>query len=161
MTDDDRFEELWADYLEGELDEAGRGELQRLLAAEPRMQRAVDAYEIHRLLGMLAGEAQLPADPAQHKADAGPSAADAFVADTMAQLRADDDAFAGDVMSRIGGLRPSVTEHAVGSQRGFALWIRAAAAAAIRSQSTTSSAIGFSSNTWYPAASAARVGSTW
>jgi hypothetical protein len=122
MTDDNRFEELWADYLEGDLDEAGRGELQRLLAAEPRMQRAVDAYEIHRLLGMLAGEAEL-------QADAGPSAADAFVADTMAKLPADDDAFAGDVMSRIGGVRPSGSRHESQSQR--ARWMQVAAAAVI------------------------------
>ena len=131
MTDDDRFEELWADYLEGELDEAGRGELQRLLAAEPRMQRAVDAYEIHRLLGMLAGEAELYADSAQPQADAGPSAADAFVADTMAKLPADDDAFAGDVMSRISGVRPSDHGPSTGSQSGFARWWQAAAAAVI------------------------------
>jgi hypothetical protein len=129
MTDDDRFEELWADYLEGDLDQAGRDELHRLLAAEPRMQRAVDAYEIHRLLGMLAAEAELPAGPGHHKSDAGPSAADAFVADTMAQLPADDDAFAGDVMSRIGGLRPSGSRHEAQSQR--ARWMKAAAAAAI------------------------------
>ena len=143
MTDDDRFEELWADYLEGELDEAGRGELQRLLAAEPRMQRAVDVYEIHRLLGMLAGEAELHADPAQlhvnpaqqkadsaqQKADAGPSAADAFVADTMAKLPADDDAFSGDVMSRIGGVRLSGSRHESQSQR--ARWMQAVAAAVI------------------------------
>ena len=136
MTDDDRFEELWADYLEGELDEAGRGELQRLLAAEPRMQRAVDVYEIHRLLGMLAGEAQLhvnpaqqKADSAQQKADAGPSAADAFVADTMAKLPADDDAFSGDVMSRIGGVRLSGSRHESQSQR--ARWMQAVAAAVI------------------------------
>jgi hypothetical protein len=122
MTDDDRFEELWADYLEGDLDEAGRGELQRLLAAETRMQRAVDAYEIHRLLGMLAGEAQL-------QADAEPAAADAFVADTMAKLPADDDAFAGDVMSRIGGVRPSGSRHEAQSQRAH--WMQAAAAAVI------------------------------
>ena len=127
MTDDDRFEELWADYLEGDLDEAGRGELQRLLAAEPRMQRAVDAYEIHRLLGMLAAEAELPAGPAQ--LHAGPSATDAFVADTMAKLPADDDAFAGDVMSWIGDVRPSSSRHEAQSQR--ARWMRAAAAAAI------------------------------
>jgi hypothetical protein len=131
MTDDGRFEELWADYLEGDLAEAGRGELQKLLADEPRMQRAVDAYEIHRLLGMLAAEAELPAGPAQQNVDTGPSVAEAFVAETMAQLRADDDAFAGDVMSRIGGLRPSVTEHVVASQRGFTRGMRAAAAAAI------------------------------
>jgi hypothetical protein len=131
MTDDDRFEELWADYLEGDLDEAGRGELQRLLAAEPRMQRAVDAYEIHRLLGMLAAEAELPTGPAQQKAGAGPSAADAFVAETMALLRADDDAFAGDVMGRIDGVRPADHEPSTGSQSGFARWIRAAAAVAI------------------------------
>jgi hypothetical protein len=129
MTDDDRFEELWADYLEGDLDEAGRGELQRLLATEPRMQRAVDAYEIHRLLGMLADEAELYADPAQQEADAGPAAADAFVADTMAKLPADDDAFAGDVMSRIGGVRPSGSRHETQSQR--ARWMQAAAAAVI------------------------------
>ena len=129
MTDDDRFEELWADYLEGELDEAGRGELQRLLAAEPRMQRAVDAYEIHRLLGMLAGDAELHADPAQQKGGAGPSAADAFVADTMAKLPADDDAFAGDVMSRIGGVRSSGSRHEAQWQR--ARWMQAAAAAVI------------------------------
>jgi hypothetical protein len=130
MTDDNRFEELWADYLEGDLDEAGRGELQRLLAAEPRMQRALDAYEIHRLLGMLATEARSQAAPGQ-------SAADAFVADTMARLPADDDAFADDVMSRIGGLQPlgsaaaAESRGVTKSRSSLPRWAPAAAAAVI------------------------------
>ena len=130
MTDDDRFEELWAEYLEGDLDEAGRGELQRLLAAEPRMQRALDVYEIHRLLGMLATDARSQAAPGQ-------SAADAFVADTMARLPADDDAFADGVMSRIGGMRPlgvpptAESRGATQSRGRWPRWAPAAAAAVI------------------------------
>jgi hypothetical protein len=131
MIDDDRFEKLWSDYLEGDLDEAGRGELQRLLAAEPRMQRAVDAYQIHRLLGMLATEAALQAGAPRVQADAGRSAADAFVADTMARLPADDESFAGDVMSRIGGMSPLAVQAAPESCGRWPRWAQAATAAVI------------------------------
>ena len=131
MTDDERFEELWADYLEGDLDEASRSELQRLLAAEPRMQRAVDAYQIHRLLGMLAAETELRTDSSRPQSEAGQPAADAFVADTMARLQADDESFAGDVMRQIGGRRPLCPSVPAESLVAWTGWPRAVALAVI------------------------------
>lgn len=57
MIDDARFLELWTDYLEGELDEAGLAELRGLLAEdERRLTLAADTYQTHRLLGLLAAE---------------------------------------------------------------------------------------------------------
>ena len=51
---DDRFEELWTSYLEGELDAAGFDELQQLLAGDPELlRRAADLYGEHRLLGLV------------------------------------------------------------------------------------------------------------
>lgn len=47
------FEDLWADYLEGELDESGIAELNALLTGNDELLRlAADLYEEHRLLGL-------------------------------------------------------------------------------------------------------------
>jgi Concanavalin A-like lectin/glucanases superfamily len=49
-----QFEDLWADFLEGELDDRGFADLERLLASDPALlSRATDLYEEHRLLGLL------------------------------------------------------------------------------------------------------------
>ena len=52
MNPDERFADLWTDYLEGELDESGIAELQELLADGSRLESAVGDYEVHRLLGL-------------------------------------------------------------------------------------------------------------
>jgi anti-sigma factor RsiW len=39
MTRDERFDELWTDFLEGELDAAGFDELEQLLASDPALAR--------------------------------------------------------------------------------------------------------------------------
>lgn len=87
MTAAERFALLWNDFLEGDLDDAGRAELDALLADPGLVREAVDSYRIHRLLGLLAAES---------------SARDAFVADTMARLPAGADRFTRDVMRRVG-----------------------------------------------------------
>jgi len=46
MNSDERFIELWNDYLEGELDESGIAELQALVAGDERLLRmATDIYQ--------------------------------------------------------------------------------------------------------------------
>jgi len=53
MTRDERFEDLWTAFLEGELDAAGFEELQQLLVSDPELlRRAADLYGEHRLLGL-------------------------------------------------------------------------------------------------------------
>jgi hypothetical protein len=50
----DRFDQLWQDYLEGDLDEAGLRELDSMLEANPEWRsRAADEYELHRHLGLV------------------------------------------------------------------------------------------------------------
>jgi len=89
---EDRFEALWTDFLEGELNAAGMAELDALLAADKRLvARAADLYQTHRRLGLLAAE--------QRNAD-GVSAAE-FVADVMDGLPADGEAITRRVMDRL------------------------------------------------------------
>jgi len=53
MNRDERFEELWTAFLEGELDAAGFDELDQLLASDAELlRRAADLYAEHRLLGL-------------------------------------------------------------------------------------------------------------
>ena len=50
MNAQNRFAELWTDYLEGELDETGIAELRELLAADQSLLKlAADMYQTHRL----------------------------------------------------------------------------------------------------------------
>ena len=59
MNNDDRFEQLWNDYLEGELDENRIAELQRLLASDDSFLRAAaDGFRVHRLLGLKAEDSE-------------------------------------------------------------------------------------------------------
>lgn len=89
MNAQERFAELWTDYLEGELDESGITELQELLAGDEDLLRlAADLFHTHRLLGLVAAE-----EPARHEA---------FVRDTLARLPKDSDRFTGDVMQQLG-----------------------------------------------------------
>lgn len=87
MTPAERFAELWSDFLEGDLDDASRTELDAMLADPGLLREAVDSYRIHRLLGLLATDR--PAD-------------DGFIAETMARLPAGADGFTRTVMDRVG-----------------------------------------------------------
>lgn len=85
MSEQDRFDELWNDYLEGELDEAGMTELKRFLASDDaRVAEAVDSFQTHRLLGL-----EVQDSVERHEA---------FVRQTMAALPAQDEAFVNQVM---------------------------------------------------------------
>lgn len=88
MNDDERFIELWNDYLEGELDEAGIAELRALVEADDRLlQSAADSYQTHRLLGLVAQEGVWQQDD--------------FVQETLARLPADADHFVDGVMRHL------------------------------------------------------------
>jgi len=85
MTAQQRFAELWTDYLEGDLDEAGVAELEALLASdEPLRARAADLFQTHRLLGFALQDS--------------PAAQEAFVESTLARLPLSEDAFVTSVM---------------------------------------------------------------
>ena len=88
MSTEDRFAELWTDYLEGELDDNGMEELRELMAADESMAvRAADQLQTHRLLGLIVAEA-LPQR-------------DAFIRETLAQLPESQDEFVSHVMSQV------------------------------------------------------------
>lgn len=83
---EERFHDLWSDYLEGELDESGVAELHRLMAEDAGLLKlATDTYQTHRLLGVLAGEA----------------CPESFVQDTLRRLREADGDFADHVMAQL------------------------------------------------------------
>lgn len=85
--DQPRFEELWNDYLEGELSKQELQELQSLLARNPRLvSDATDTYQLHRLLGVLANE----------------DSSGAFVRETMKRLPSSQKQFVESVMSQVG-----------------------------------------------------------
>ena len=52
MNDRQRFDELWNDFLEGELSPERMKELQELLHDPQWIAQATDQYQLHRLLGM-------------------------------------------------------------------------------------------------------------
>ncbi|QDS93801.1 FecR protein [Roseimaritima multifibrata] len=88
MINEDRFADLWTDYLEGELDENGLEELHQLLSSdEGFVPRAADLLQTHRLLGLIAAES--------------PSRQDAFVRQTLAQLPESQGEFVSQVMSQV------------------------------------------------------------
>ncbi|MBI1310837.1 hypothetical protein GC176_05975 [bacterium] len=88
MSPQDRFEELWTDYLEGELDQAGVAELQELLASDDGLlKQAADLFQTHRMLGLVAAE-----EVARHEQ---------FVAKTLTQLPTDGDSFVVGVMGQV------------------------------------------------------------
>lgn len=83
---DHRFQELWTDYLEGELDEAGLTELRTLLAEDGgRLRRATELHQTHRMLGFLADEDQ--------------AGSEEFIRATMRKLPADSETFISQVVS--------------------------------------------------------------
>ncbi len=88
MTPHERFCELWTDYLEGDLDDAGVAELEALLAADESLRaRAADLFQTHRLLGFALQD--------------NPAAREAFVSSTLARMPLSDDAFVESVMERV------------------------------------------------------------
>lgn len=114
MSVQDRFAELWTDYLEGDLDDGGVEELRELMAADESLsKRAADQLQTHRLLGLIVAEA-LPQR-------------DEFIRETLAQLPESQDAFVSHVMSQVerANVPPQKSREAVGvnSRR---MWIAAA-----------------------------------
>jgi len=88
MTSEKRFAELWTDYLEGDLDDAGVAELEALLAADESLRaRAADLFQTHRLLGFALQDS--------------PAARESFVSSTLARMPLSDDAFVESVMERV------------------------------------------------------------
>ncbi|MCY2990217.1 MAG: hypothetical protein NTY19_20430 [Planctomycetota bacterium] len=88
MTPEKRFAELWTDYLEGDLDDAGLAELHALLAADESLQaQAVELFQTHRLLGFALQEND--------------ATAEAFVRATLARLPQSESAFVDSVLDRV------------------------------------------------------------
>lgn len=88
MSDQDRFDELWMSYLDGELDEAGVTQLRTLLAAEERfLNEAIERFRIHRLLGLSA-----PDPKTLHQA---------FARQDLSELPSQPDEFVAQVMNEI------------------------------------------------------------
>jgi hypothetical protein len=115
MNTDERFIELWNDYLEGELDGPGIAELQALVAGNDHLlQMAVDSYQIHRLLGLVAQDSA--------------SRQDDFVRETVARLPADDERFVDRVMQH---LPNAASRKGTTARKVRAKWPLAIAAAAI------------------------------
>ncbi|MBG88722.1 MAG: hypothetical protein CMO80_17720 [Verrucomicrobiales bacterium] len=112
MNEQERFKELWNDYLEGDLDETGFAELRKLMAADDaRTPDAVEDFEVHRLLGLEAQDSE-----ARHEA---------FVEETMASLPLPQEDFVGQVMGEI----PKQTEGRV--IQWIPNWALSAAAAVV------------------------------
>ena len=88
MNSEDRFEQLWNDYLEGELDESDMAELQQLLASnECFLGSAADSFQVHRLLRLQSEDGQT-----RHED---------FVRATMAKLPSSGSEFVDDVMQKL------------------------------------------------------------
>ncbi len=88
MNTQERFAELWTDYLEGDLDELGMVELHALLKADESLLKvATDLYQTHRLLGLAATE-----ETTRH---------DEVVRGMLARLPADQDRFVNGVMTQV------------------------------------------------------------
>jgi len=115
MNADERFIELWNDYLEGDIDEPGIAELQALVAGnDDLLQMAADSYQMHRLLGLTAQ------DSSSQRAE--------FVRETMARLPADDEHFIAGVMQC---LSREASRHKTSARKPLAQGPLAIAAAAV------------------------------
>jgi len=85
MSKEERFEELWSDYLEGELDEAGIQELRELMEKDEELvELAADTFQTHRLLGLSANENS-----------------EAFIEDTLSKLPESSGEFTDKVISKL------------------------------------------------------------
>ena len=88
MSAQERFAELWTDYLEGELDESGVAELRALLASDASLLKlAADLYQTHRLLALVVEES--------------PARQDEFVREVLSRLPEDADQFVSGVMANV------------------------------------------------------------
>ena len=58
-----KFDELWTDYLEGELDDSKHSELRQHLNDPIFLEQAVEQFQLHRLLNLPAESG----DQTQHK----------------------------------------------------------------------------------------------
>ncbi len=84
----EQFDNLWNDFLEGELDETRFAELRTLIEADPDLAAiAADRYQLHKLLGYL------------HTENA--ASVDAFVDDTVTRLPASAERFAASTVGRL------------------------------------------------------------
>jgi hypothetical protein len=110
----ERFAELWTDYLEGDLEESGVVELRGLLEAdESLVQHAADLLQTHRLLGLVVRE-----EPARQ---------DEFVRQTMALLPKNHDEFVGSVMLNVERVNEGPQKApSAGRGRFYSTWIAAA-----------------------------------
>ncbi|MDA8744563.1 FecR family protein [Rubripirellula amarantea] len=88
MNSQDRFADLWTDFLEGELDDDGMASLRELLSTDDELlAKAADLYQTHRLLGLTVQEHSTQRNE--------------FVRQTMSKLPANHGEFVGSVMSRV------------------------------------------------------------
>jgi len=94
MNPDERFELLWTDFLEGDLDVDGMADLQSLLAHHSHLQaRATDLLQTHRLLGFAAQEER--------------TSAAVFASEVLNRLPKTSEAFVGAVMREVRPASPS------------------------------------------------------
>ncbi|MEE2639491.1 MAG: FecR family protein [Planctomycetota bacterium] len=89
MNEPKKLEQLWGDFLEGEWTDASLRELKELLDDAESEKKAVDLYQLHRLLGLLL--------------NSGKSESDCFVAETMQALPVNQDQFVSSVENLVGG----------------------------------------------------------
>lgn len=88
MNNDELFIELWNDYLEGEIDDSGLAQLRDLVDKDDRLlELATDAYQTHRLLGLIAEDSDTRHDD--------------FVGETLACLPEKQDSFVDGVMQNL------------------------------------------------------------
>jgi hypothetical protein len=95
MNPDERFELLWTDFLEGDLDADGMADLQSLLAQHSHLQaRATDLLQTHRLLGFAAQEER--------------TSGQVFAREVLNRLPKTGEAFVGAVMRDLNPSPPSL-----------------------------------------------------
>ncbi len=94
MNPDERFELLWTDFLEGDLDAEGMAELQSLLAQHSHLQeRATDLLQTHRLLGVVGQEER--------------ASTEVFAREVLNRLPKTGEVFVGAVMREVSTAPPS------------------------------------------------------
>ncbi len=109
MNAQERFAELWTDYLEGELDESGIAKLRDLLASdESLLKLAADMYQTHRLLGLVVEEV--------------PARQDEFVRETLSRLPDEKNSFVSGVMSDVGRIANPSAIQPSGTHRSWTDW---------------------------------------
>lgn len=95
MNPDERFDLLWTDFLEGDLDAEGMADLQSLLAHHSHLQEeAANLLQTHRLLGFV-GQEECPS-------------AEAFAREVLNRLPKTGEVFVGEVMRDVKPAPPSL-----------------------------------------------------